>query len=376
MPYLKNRLLVVLLIAVFPAVLMAQPTYQDIIFTNLDPVTFQANTVTFGGSPAQDGWVIQILCAGTDGVIQPPYTTGANIGLPTGDDFLADPAQNLTNTIYFSQIASGSAGGFYSASAMRALPAGTGTGDVINIGEIVYLRAFNSTNWSTATLYADLLPNLLHTVYYNNGAPYTVWDLAFTPEMALPVEMLSFSANPGNNFVTLDWATASETENDHFNIYRDDVKIAQIPSRNLNGTAVETSYNFKDDQVTNGISYLYEITAVDINGEETEALYNMEVIPSWDPDYIVTDYMLHQNFPNPFNPGTTIEYDVLESGKVYLSVYNIQGQEVAKLVSGEYRVGPLKHVTFWNAEGLSSGIYFYQVRVNDFKSTKKMVLVR
>lgn len=374
MPYKKIFFLVIGITLLFSGFALSQD--QLVSFSSeTGPNTQIWNIVNFGGLPAQDGWIIQIICVGPDHIIQPPVLSGPNIGMPTGDDFLADPAQNLRNSIHFYLDYTGVSGAFVSEGGMKALAAGAGTEPVINIGDEVYLRAFNSTNWTTATLYADLLSNMIHTVVLS-GPPYYVYDCEFTPEMALPVEMLSFSANPGNNFVTLDWATASETENDHFNIYRDDVKIAQIPSLNLSGEAVETDYNFKDEQVTNGIAYLYEITAVDINGEETEALYNMEVIPSWDPDYIVSDYLLHQNYPNPFNPGTTIEYDVLESGKVYLSVFNIQGQEVAKIINGEYRVGPLKHVSFWNADGLSSGIYFYQVRVNDFKSTKKMVLVR
>ena len=192
----------------------------------------------------------------------------------------------------------------------------------------------------------------------------------------MPVELMSFTAAPGNNMVTLEWVTASETENKCFHIYRDDEEIVEIGTKAEGGESSEPlTYTYIDRQVVNGVEYHYLLTAEDINGIEMD-LQELDAIPAWDPNYVVTEYKLHQNYPNPFNPGTTIEYDVLESGKVYLTVYNIQGQEVAKLIDGVYKTGGVKHVHFWNAEGLSSGVYFYQVKVNDFQSTQKMVYIQ
>ncbi len=379
----KRTVIALSLIAVLGifVIASAQPQNQPLLFhtltTNYDPIPIEFNNV-----PAQDGWLIYVVCAGGDHINQPPVMGigVGNVGLPTGDDFLADPVQNNVQSLFVNgleQWGPGYEGCLYSLQAVNCLQVGTGTEDVINVGDYIYLRAFNATNRLSATMYADMTTPMLVTLT-SPGFPVDVYGIDITPDFPLPVELLSFTANPGNNFVGLEWVTASETENHHFNIYRDEVKITEVGTKAIGNQSSEPlTYNFKDNQVTNGVQYSYQLTAVDINGVESEIISEVEsVTPAWDPDYIVTEYNLHQNYPNPFNPGTTIEFDVLESGNVYLSVFNIQGQEVAKLVDGEYRVGPLKHVTFWNAEALSSGIYFYQVRVNDFKATKKMALVR
>ena len=369
----------------------AQPQNNPLVFYTYTPA-YDPIPIMFAeggappGNPAPDGWIIQFLCAGDDGLIDPPVFTGPNIGMPTGDDFIADPDQNNISFDYVNGYATWGGNPFYSGTyfaftALNCREPGFGTEPLINTGDYVYLRAFNSDHWSTATWYTDMdscnLGAAPFQVPVGSGLPFSVFDVTFIqPDMILPVELMSFTAAPGNNMVTLEWVTASESENKCFHIYRNDEEIVEIETKAVGGESSEPlTYTYIDRQVTNGLAYTYQLTAEDINGVECD-LDEVEAVPSWDPNYVVTEYQLHQNYPNPFNPGTTIEYDVLESGKVYLSIYNIKGQEVAKLIDGEYKVGGLKHVCFWSAEALSSGIYFYQVRVNDFKDTKKMVLVQ
>jgi len=383
MPFTKKLFITVLVLSVSLAgSLFAQPTYNDFLMTNLDE-SYVGYPVMFGDPlvPAEDSCLIHIVCAGDDELINPPILgyENENKGLPSGDDFLADPVQNNINSWIILSLGPGYEGCFFPTTNCRALATGTGTEPLINIGDVIYLRAFDAVDLEGALWYADMEETF--TVYYNNGSPYTVWSCLFTEPIPLPVELLSFTATPGNNLVSLEWVTASEQDNSHFIVYRGDgenfAELIKIPTQAVGGESSEPlTYNYKDSQVTNGMEYTYQLTAMDINGVETDVLSEVEVVPSWDPSYEVTEYKLHQNYPNPFNPGTTIEYDVLESGKVYLTIYNIKGQEVVKLVDGDYRVGGLKHVAFWDATNLSSGIYFYEVRVNDFKMTKKMILVQ
>lgn len=89
---------------------------------------------------------------------------------------------------------------------------------------------------------------------------------------------------------------------------------------------------------------------------------------------IISDYKLSQNYPNPFNPSTVINFQVPKTGFVSLKVYNVIGQEVATLINGVKNAGNYK-LTF-NANGLSSGIYFYSLNAGDVKLTRKMVLIR
>jgi hypothetical protein len=91
-------------------------------------------------------------------------------------------------------------------------------------------------------------------------------------------------------------------------------------------------------------------------------------------DEIPTAGKLSQNFPNPFNPVTTIRYSVPKASHVSLIVYNVKGEKVATLVNGEKAEGSYE-VSF-NAKGLSSGTYFYSFICEGFKETRKMVLLR
>ena len=89
---------------------------------------------------------------------------------------------------------------------------------------------------------------------------------------------------------------------------------------------------------------------------------------------LVTEYKLNQNFPNPFNPTTTISYQIPKSGFVNLNVYNLLGKEVAVLVSEFQNTGIYKVAL--NAENLSSGIYFYKLTTGNFSATKKITLLK
>lgn len=86
------------------------------------------------------------------------------------------------------------------------------------------------------------------------------------------------------------------------------------------------------------------------------------------------NYSLAQNYPNPFNPTTTIEFALPRACEVTLKIYNILGAEVATLVSETLPAG--NHKRLWEAEDLSSGVYFYRLQTGDYVTTRKLILVR
>ena len=86
------------------------------------------------------------------------------------------------------------------------------------------------------------------------------------------------------------------------------------------------------------------------------------------------DYNLSQNYPNPFNPSTSINYSIPIGGIVKLKVFDVLGREVATLVNTQQKTG--NHKIEFNASKFASGIYFYTLQINDFISTKKMVLLK
>jgi hypothetical protein len=92
------------------------------------------------------------------------------------------------------------------------------------------------------------------------------------------------------------------------------------------------------------------------------------------PSSIPTEFELYQSYPNPFNPTTTIKYQIPELSFVTIKVYDVLGSEVAILINEEKAVGTYELT--WYAENLPSGIYFYQLNAGEYINTKKMVLMK
>jgi xylan 1,4-beta-xylosidase len=106
---------------------------------------------------------------------------------------------------------------------------------------------------------------------------------------------------------------------------------------------------------------------------EGDSLSSIKELPS---SQIPNNYVLEQNYPNPFSLSTTIRFGIPNNSFVSLKVYNILGQEVAVLAEKEYSAG-VHSVTF-DASHLASGMYFYKIKAKDtdVKVTKKMILIR
>jgi hypothetical protein len=85
-------------------------------------------------------------------------------------------------------------------------------------------------------------------------------------------------------------------------------------------------------------------------------------------------YSLEQNFPNPFNPVTTIRFSIPTAGIVTLSIHDILGKEIAVLLNDVVERG--NHSMRWNASGVPSGVYYYTLRTDQFSTSKKLVLVK
>jgi photosystem II stability/assembly factor-like uncharacterized protein len=89
---------------------------------------------------------------------------------------------------------------------------------------------------------------------------------------------------------------------------------------------------------------------------------------------IPTEYSLEQNFPNPFNPSTTIQFSIPEQSFVTLEIFNALGEKITTLVSKEFNAG--NHKYEWNPETQPGGIYFYKLQAGNFTVTKKMILIK
>lgn len=183
-------------------------------------------------------------------------------------------------------------------------------------------------------------------------------------EAGLPVELSWFGATATAGAVELKWRTESEVDNFGFEIERRPFTIQPSPWTTrgfVQGTGTSPSpreYAFVDKPGEPG-RYAYRIRQIDLDGTATWSKEAFVEVETEGQEAVVSCY------PNPFNGAVNFLVRVPEEGRVVLTVHDVLGREVAKLLdetrlSGTYRV-------FWSAEGVSSGVYYYQA---DFAGTR------
>ena len=233
----------------------------------------------------------------------------------------------------------------------------------------------------------DHIPDFLDRWNFGPKFPVVVRD------NIVPVEFISFTSSIDKNNVTLNWITATETNNMGFEVERKQVfsSLSSVHNENwvrisfINGSGTTTkskTYSFVDNNPSLG-KYQYRLKQIDFNGSiEYSNIIDVEIAS---PDI----FTLEQNYPNPFNPTTVIRYTIpnvisteARNLKVEITVYDVLGNEVATLVNEEKPSG-IYEVEF-NASYLSSGVYLYTIKVVDpesssgqsFMQTRKMLLLK
>jgi len=214
----------------------------------------------------------------------------------------------------------------------------------------------------------------------NNGYPYLSWEDG--EDVSLPVELTSFTATAGDGKVTLKWVTESEIENLGFNMYRSlnsNRQYTIINNQLIQGAGNSSSrheYEYVDRDVTNGIKYWYKLEDVDYSGN-TELHGPISATPV--KRAAPKEFRLYPNYPNPFNPITTISYDLPKDGYVELVVYNMRGEKVATLMQGNQEAGSYRlnwDGTSQSGDMVASGIYFLRIASGNYCRTDKMIFIR
>jgi hypothetical protein len=197
----------------------------------------------------------------------------------------------------------------------------------------------------------------------NNFAVDTVEEIV--PAGVVPVELFSFNANVIGSDVKLTWITATELNNQGFELFRNGVKLAFIEGRGT--TNEKQEYFYEDIDLQPGI-FNYRLEQIDFDGTRNiSAEISVQI-------FIPSVFILEQNYPNPFNPNTKISWQSPVGSHQSLKVYDILGNEVATLVD-EYRDAGIYEIDF-NANYLSSGVYFYTLTAGAFVESRKMILLR
>jgi hypothetical protein len=160
--------------------------------------------------------------------------------------------------------------------------------------------------------------------------------------------------------------------------------------------APEETYTFADDQVgteddiaifslsaTHSFKLMDDEAAKQRQDHVDFVVYNLATGEPIDIDVEVpteptTDlpaaFALHENYPNPFNPATTIGFDVPQRADVRLEVFDVAGRRIATVVDASFAPG--RHTVSFDAQQLPSGVYFYRIAMGDFQQVRSMLLVK
>lgn len=182
--------------------------------------------------------------------------------------------------------------------------------------------------------------------------------------------------------VILAWETSLELNNFGFEIERttpNNEVWENLGFTEGSGNSFSNQWYAFTDNTLNPINkvYKYRLKQIDYNGNyrylgelETNIIYT-DIIDSRN---YPGNYELSQNYPNPFNPSTNIRFKIPKTEFVTLKIYNTLGKKVATLVNEEKQPG--NYEITWSASDLPSGIYFYQIKTNNYIETKRMLLLK
>ncbi len=214
-------------------------------------------------------------------------------------------------------------------------------------------------------------------IILNNENPQWATGNGPNGEFILPIELTSFSAEPGPGRVTLRWETASEVDNVGFNVLRAterDGVYTKINADLIPGAGTTTqphTYTYVDEHITAGL-YFYKLEAVATNGDKQYSPI-VEVRP------VPAVFALASGYPNPMTHSSKIAFQLPREANVSLRIYNMAGREVAVLHEGVLGAG--FYTKTWNgtdSDGrtVGSGVYFVRMDAQGFNATKKLVVLR
>ena len=221
----------------------------------------------------------------------------------------------------------------------------------------------------------------------NNGYPYH--NLQYPGDNAtLPVTLSSFTAiYTFSNTVSVMWTTQSESNMIGYHILRAEtdelreaLRVSDNMVRSLN-QSTETNYSYTDETTFEDTKYFYWLQSAEYDGT-MEFFGPVSVktgIISNDTPVIPLITQLNNAYPNPFNPSTTISFDIAETAFVNIEIYNIRGQRVKSLVTQEIKPG--RYNVVWqgkndNNRTVSSGIYFYKMQAGKYTKINKVLMMK
>ena len=208
----------------------------------------------------------------------------------------------------------------------------------------------------------------------------------FGGDDALPVVLSSFTAIYANGISLLKWITMSESNNQGWNLYKSEtneisnaIKINPELIESTGNSTQQSSYTFRDNsELLTNKTYYYWLESIDYAGNTT--LFDPISIVIEDNNQspeLPNETILQANYPNPFNPRTTINFSVKQGETAQLNIYNSKGQIVKTYPAFENG----KHSIEWNGKDnlgkkVASGLYLYKLNSNSSSQIRKMILLK
>ena len=220
-----------------------------------------------------------------------------------------------------------------------------------------------------------------------NGPSFSAdqtFTTAATADTEAPAVPVSLAGAWVGAEIVLMWQPNSEPDLAGYNVYRRDTIDGAVGSFGLVATLV-TDTTYVDAAVSDALTYAYAITSVDISINANESALSAVVdilgptTDIGDGSNLPEEFALHPNYPNPFNPATTIRFDLPEAAQVNLNIYNLLGQQVIALKDSELEPG--FHSLIWSGRGhrgreLPTGIYIARLVTPEYTKSIKMVLLK
>jgi hypothetical protein len=242
------------------------------------------------------------------------------------------------------------------------------------------------------------------TVYASDGKDMdsTKFNLTVDPMQDTPynfdwVSTASDSINITQSNLTdtydLKWNTSNEVDGEIID-YLISASVGQFPAEMINETADTSMTIAYQDIIDNwypnlamlpratlkfSVSATDGIDTVNVTGDDRVLFVNRYEYLSTEGEGVPTEFALHENYPNPFNPTTTLRFDLPEISDITLTIYNMLGQKVRTFNYQNTSAG--YHSVKWNAtndygDPVGAGVYLYQLQTKDFVKTRKMVLLK
>ena len=200
---------------------------------------------------------------------------------------------------------------------------------------------------------------------------------------SLPVELSAFQASFDGRAILLAWITESESNSWGFNIYRSldkDKNYSQINAgliRAAGNSTQQNNYQFHDVRIEKNSTYWYKLEQIDIDGA-ARYFGPVSATTSSEAAGVPQTFEFYSNYPNPFNPTTTIRFDLPSAEHVLLQVFDISGKKVKTLVNEQRSAGSYSLVwdgTNIDNQQVGAGAYFCRLVAGSFKRVNKMMLL-